>query len=184
MVPLGSLPRSAAFALALAGAMAVAAPLSAAAQQMSEHCLFLQERIERMKGDIVALQNLVSKKNVLMKLTPEPGQSLDEARNAAYKNYFTLGTWYDAETRSMYIVVSRDFMVDYFQMTGASKAALQQALTLSDGLRDKVQYGGEVESLQASLAKWQQDFTQECGGSELKPPPPPENCLLGVCPDD
>ncbi len=173
----------AAIALLVAGTAAIATPLSAAAQKLSEHCVFLQERIARMQGDIVALQNLVNHQNVFMKYTPKAEQSVDAAINEAYRRYYTLGTWFDAETRSIYIVVTRDFMMSYAQSVGASKAAVQRALTRNEGLRTKVQYGGVVESLRAKVTNWQEDFVRECGGPVApSPPPPPGGCLLGVCP--
>ena len=171
---------SLAFALLVAGALSVAAPLTAAAQQLSGNCLHLQQRIARMQGDIVALQNLVNQQNVFMQFKPDPGQTLDEALNAAYQNYFTLGTWYDAETRSIYVVVTRDFMLDYFQTAGASQAVIQKALDRNESLRNKIQYGAVVDSLKAELVRWQADYKVECGSM----PSPPSDCLLGVCPPD
>ena len=181
MMSQGSGLRTTTLAL-FAGAMAVAAPLSASAQPMSEHCLFLQERIARMQGDIVALQALVNQQYVFMKFTPKAGQSIDEATNAAYQFYFTRGTWFDAETKSIYIIVTQDFVREYAQSTGGGDAAVQKVLARNEGLRQKIQYGGVVESLRTNVVNWQQDFTRECGGQTPPPPPPDNGCLLGVCP--
>ena len=180
MMMQGSLWRTLALAL-VAGSIAGAAPLPAAAEQTPEHCLYLQQKIARIQGDIKALEALINEQNVFMQFKPQPGQTLEEAANTAHQYYFTLGTWHDAETGTLYVIVSRDFLKDYAESSGGGDAAVQKVLARNEGLRQKVQYGGVVESLTASLAKWQDDYRFECGGSSVSPTPPTTDCLLGVC---
>lgn len=166
-------------------ALALLAAGAAQAQTQSPYCQHLQDRIQAMQTSLVGLQNLVSNENfTLLQCALDPNMpNSEEQFYGCLDNPGAQGIWHDAETQTIYVVYTKDFVRNLAAERGLGPADIQRSFSISDSVRSKIAYGGVIDSLAYEIQAWQASYRDECGGTRPgEPGGPGSDCLLGVCP--
>jgi hypothetical protein len=170
------------FAWICALALAAASAAQGQGQAQSPYCQHLLDRIQDLKTSLTGLTNLVSSEDyTLAECSLDPNLPASEEQLYGCLDYAGVqGVWRDAETRIIYVVVSKEFVRQLAAQRGQDQAAVQRAFALAEQARSKIYYGGVIQSLQGEIRSWEDAYRTECTGT--REDVPFDGCLLGVCP--
>ena len=129
--------------LTLAGALALAQTAVAQDQEGVEYCVHLQSEIAIKQQSLAGLSNLVNTNAyAMLSCDINPDNPYTYERNKCLSNPSVQGFWNDQETRTFYVIYTRQYILDYAQNVGASSADVQRSFAASDDVANKIRYAG------------------------------------------
>lgn len=175
------------FHLTLAAVIAAGSAVVAQEREGEAYCQHLLDEIAIKQQSVNGLTNLVNG-NAYTLLTCDVDWNNDfyVERNECLNSPGVQGFWEDQETRTFYVVYTKQFVSDYAQNIGASSADLQRSFAIGDDVANKIRYGGVVESLEVEITSWRAEYDRACASfrQDQQNTWDPSHGLLNVLPDN
>lgn len=170
--------------LAVIGAIALTQTAVAQEREGEQYCLHLQREIAIKQQSLAGMSSLVNTSAYTMvSCDIDPNNPYTYERDECLSDPYAQGFWHDQETRTFYVIYTKQYIQQYAQGIGASSSDLQRSFAASDRVVDKLRYGGVIESLEAEIASWQAEYDRACAGFQQQQDPwDPSHGLLNVVP--
>jgi hypothetical protein len=161
---------------------------NALAQVESNHCVWLRNQIALTQRNINGLRALLSTASNLAVLTcvQNQGELFDRFQARCNATPDSYGTWFDAETRTTYVIFTAQWIADYALNRGVMPWDLKEVVNRNEAVKAKINYGGVIPSMEAQLVKMMSDYQHQCAQPPQRDPrvrrplPIPDGGLLGV----